>query len=107
MAIRERRLSKPRVKFDRPLGVQVMAIDGTWCRECFLIDVSESGARIRLTGPAARLVEFFLLLTSFGTPVFRRCARKWVEGGVIGVVFERGNIGEKPLSKLRHDAKLV
>src|ERR1700678_1560805 len=92
MSINERRMSEPRVKFDRPLGIQVMAIDGTWCRQCLLIDVSETGARIKLTGPAGGLTEFFLLLTTFGAPVFRRCARKWVEGDVIGVVFERGHI---------------
>jgi hypothetical protein len=84
-----------------------MAIDGTWCRKCFLIDVSDTGARIELTSPAASLTEFFLLLSAFGTPVFRRCTRRWVDGLLMGVIFERGPIEEKPLSKLRHDAELA
>lgn len=32
----------PRVKFERPLEVRVMTIDGTWCGESFLIDVSDT-----------------------------------------------------------------
>jgi hypothetical protein len=65
-----------RVKFENPLDVRVMAIDGTWCRDCQLIDVSETGAQIRLTGPAVNDTEFFLLLTNFGDPVFRMCMRR-------------------------------
>jgi hypothetical protein len=105
--INERRLGEPRVKFERPLDVRAMAIDGTWCRKCLLIDVSETGARIKLTSPAAGLTEFFLLLTTFGIPVFRRCSRQWVDGLLMGVMFEQGPIEEKPLSKLRRDAELV
>jgi hypothetical protein len=107
MLLNERRISAPRVKFERPLSVRAMAIDGTWCRKCFLIDVSDTGARIELTSPAASLTEFFLLLTTSGTTVFRRCTRSWVDGLLMGVSFERGPIEEKPLSKLRHDAELV
>jgi hypothetical protein len=107
MSLNERRISAPRVKFERPLGVRAMAIDGTWCRKCLLVDVSDTGARIQLTSTAAGLTEFFLLLTTFGTPVFRRCTRKWVDGLLMGVIFERGPIEEKPLSKLRREAELV
>src|ERR1700730_3940834 len=67
----ECRKGAARVKFENPLDVRVMAIDGTWCRDCQLIDVSETGAQIRLTGPAVNDTEFFLLLTKFGDPVFR------------------------------------
>jgi hypothetical protein len=88
----------PRVQFETPLAATVMAIDGTWCRECHLIDVSESGARIMLEGPAAELNEFFLVLSSFGHPVYRRCKRSWVDGAQIGVAFQRGPIEEKTLS---------
>jgi PilZ domain len=105
--INERRLSAPRVKFERPLDVRVMAIDGTSCRKCLLIDVSDTGARIKLTSPLASLTEFFLLLTTFGIPVFRRCSRQWVDGLLMGVTFEQGPIEEKSLNKLRHDAKFV
>jgi hypothetical protein len=104
----ERRKGAPRVKFERPLDVRVMSIDGTWCRECHLIDVSETGARIELTGPAADLIEFFLLLTTFGNPVFRRCKREWIDGAQMGVSF-RSDATEvkKSLAQLRREAKLV
>jgi len=96
-----------RVQFEKPLAARVMAIDGTWCRDCHLLDVSESGARIMLEGPAADLNEFFLLLSSFGPPVFRRCKRAWVDGAQMGVAFQRGPVEEKTPSALRREAELV
>ena len=50
---------RPRVKFERPLEVRVMTIDGTWCGESFLIDVSDTEAQIETTVHAAELTEFF------------------------------------------------
>jgi hypothetical protein len=102
----ECRKGAARVKFENPLDVRVMAIDGTWCRDCQLIDVSETGAQIRLTGPAVNDTEFFLLLTNFGDPVFRMCIR-WVDGTLMGVSFHRDFIGAKPLAQLRREAELV
>jgi hypothetical protein len=96
-----------RVGFEDPLEVRVMAIDGTWCIDGQLIDVSETGARIRLTSSPAKDREFFLLLTKFGDPVFRRCTRKWVNGTLVGVSFHRDFIREKPLAQLRREAELV
>jgi hypothetical protein len=84
-----------------------MAIDGTWCRECQVIDVSETGARIGLVGAVADLREFFLLLSTFGNPVFRRCRREWVDGKQMGVSFDRSPVGAKSLQVLRHEAELV
>jgi PilZ domain-containing protein len=107
LSINERRKSAPRVKFERPLDARAMAIDGTCCRECRLIDVSETGARIEMTSPAAGLTEFFLLLTTFGNPVFRRCTRSWVDGVLMGVTFQKDPIGEKSLKELRREAELV
>jgi hypothetical protein len=103
----ERRMGAPRIKFEQPLDVRVMSIDGTWCRESLLIDMSESGARIELTSPAADLTEFFLLLTTFGTPVFRRCKREWVDGALMGVSLRSDVAGVKKLVQLRREAKLV
>ena len=80
---------EPRVRFERPLDVRVMTIDGTRCSEGRLIEISDSEAQIELTGQAAELSEFFLMLTGFGNPVFRRCRRKWVHGAQMGVSFER------------------
>jgi hypothetical protein len=107
MSFIERRKSAPRVRFEEPLAVRAAAIDGTWFRECLLIDISETGARIELTSPAAGLTEFFLLLTTFGNPVFRRCKRRWVDGLLMGVAFLKGPVGEKPLKELRREAELV
>jgi hypothetical protein len=97
----------PRVKFERPLEVRVMTIDGTWCSESFLIDVSDTEAEIEVTGHAAELTEFFLLITSFGSPVFRRCKREWIHGARVGVSFNKTNIGIKSLEEVRHEAELV
>lgn len=97
----------PRVKFERPLEVRVMAIDGTWYREGLLIDVSDTGAEIEVTGHATELTEFFLLLTSFGSPVFRRGKREWVHGARVGISFNKTNIGMKSLEEVQREAKLV
>jgi hypothetical protein len=84
------------VKFDRPLDITVMAIDGTRSGEGRLIEISDTEARIELTGiHAIELSEFFLMLTWFGNPVFRRCTRKWVQGAQMGVGFKRSDIGIK------------
>ena len=53
-----------------------MAIDGTWCIDCQLINVSEAEARLRLTSWAVNDTEFFLVLTKFGDPVFRDLYKK-------------------------------
>ena len=93
MAVYECRAGGSRVTFERPLEVNLMAIDGTWLRDCLLIDVSETGARIDVGGPAAELTEFFLMLSKFGNPVFRRCTRTWVHGPEMGVTFAKTKIG--------------
>jgi hypothetical protein len=62
--LNERRGGAPRVQFEPPLKVIMMAIDGTWARECLLVDVSESGARIAMKDSGVSTEEFFLLLSS-------------------------------------------
>ena len=54
---------EPKVKFDRPLDIRVMTIDGTRCGEGRLIEISDSDAVIELTSQAIDHIEFFLLLT--------------------------------------------
>jgi hypothetical protein len=97
----------PRVKFDRPLEARVMAIDGTWSRESFLMDVSDTEAEIEVKGHSAELTEFFLVLTRFGSPVFRRCKRVWVHGARIGVSFNDAKIGIKSLKEARDQVEQV
>src|SRR2546423_830432 len=50
-----------RVDFERGIRVYIMGIDGTWRRECMMVDVSQSGARLRIEGSAEGLdlKEFF------------------------------------------------
>ena len=97
---------EPHVKFDQPLDIKVMTIDGTRCGEGRLIEISDSEAQIELTGHAAELNEFFLLLTGFGNPVFRRCRRKWVRGTQMGVSFDRTDIGIKSSKEVPQEQRV-
>jgi hypothetical protein len=92
----DRRKDAVRVEFEPALKVRIMAIDGTWARECLLIDASDTGAQIALVGPATSTQEFFLVLSSIGIPVFRRCKRAWTEGDRIGVSFDKKGPQAKP-----------
>lgn len=86
----EQRRKEGRVVFERGFSAQMMAIDGTWRRPCVLQDVSESGAKLTVTGSVEglNLKEFFLVLSSFGL-AYRRCELSWVNGDQIGVGFIR------------------
>jgi hypothetical protein len=57
-----------RVDFERGIPVYMMGIDGTWRRDCMMIDVSQTGARLVIEGSleGLDLKEFFLLLSSTG-----------------------------------------
>ena len=82
-----------RVLFDRRDPAYMMAIDGTWRRDCMMEDVSEGGAKLTVEDSieGLHLKEFFLLLSSTGL-AYRRCEMAWVNGDQIGVVFlERSN----------------
>jgi len=84
------------VGFERPIPARIMSIDGTWGGDARLINISDTEAEIETVGQTVELAEFFLLLTSFGQPVYRRCIRKWVHGARIGVTFNKSKIGTKP-----------
>jgi hypothetical protein len=77
-----------RVDFERGIHVFIMGIDGTWRRDCMMIDVSQTGARLCIEGSfeGLDLKEFFLLLSSTGL-AFRRCRMVRVDGDQIGVQF--------------------
>jgi hypothetical protein len=70
--------------------VQLMAIDGTWRRDCVIKDVSEADATLTVMAAieGLQLTEFFLLLSSTGL-AYRRCALAWVNGDQIRVTFIR------------------
>jgi hypothetical protein len=77
-----------RVDFERGIQVHIMGIDGTWRRDCTMIDVSQTGARLCIEGSieGMDLKEFFLLLSSTGL-AYRRCKMVRVAGDQIGIEF--------------------
>jgi hypothetical protein len=77
-----------RVQFGRGYGARIMAIDGTWQRDCRIGDVSDSGAKLQIKGSidGLDLREFFLVLSSSGS-AYRRCERVWLNGDELGVRF--------------------
>src|ERR1700688_713568 len=106
VTFKERR-KEPRVIFEQPLDVRVMTIDGTWSGEALLMEMTDAGARLKMTGHASELTEFFLILNRFGPPVFRHCKRVWIEGHLMGVSFYKTNIGIKPIEEVRPEAEPV
>ena len=77
-----------RVDFERGIRVHIMGIDGTWRRDCLMVDVSQTGARLSVEGAidGLDLKEFFLLLSSTGL-AYRRCRMVRLAGDQIGVEF--------------------
>jgi hypothetical protein len=77
-----------RVDFERGIQVYMMGIDGTWRRNCLMIDVSQTGARLCVEGnlQGLDLKEFFLLLSSTGL-AYRRCRMIRLDGDQIGIEF--------------------
>ncbi|WP_246658124.1 PilZ domain-containing protein [Afipia massiliensis] len=66
----------------------MMDFDGTWRRECAMMDVSGSGVLLTVNGSVAGLdlKEFFLLLSSTGF-VYRRCELVRLNGEQTGHAF--------------------
>ena len=77
-------------------GAQLMAIDGTWRRECSIEDISEDGAKLTVGASieGLQLTEFFMVLSSTGL-AYRRCQLSWVNGDQIGVTFLRHRAAKK------------
>ena len=84
------------------MQAQLMAIDGTWRRECTMEDVSENGAKLTVGASieGLQLKEFFLLLSSQGL-AYRRCKLAWVNGDQIGVTFLKR--GKKTAQSARNE----
>jgi hypothetical protein len=77
-----------RVTFSRGYGACIMAIDGTWRRDCLLNAISNNDAVLTVDGSfqGLNLKEFFLLLSSTGL-AYRRCELVRVNGAEMDVVF--------------------
>jgi hypothetical protein len=86
-----------RVDFEHGIQVYMMGIDGTWRRDCLMVDVSQTGARLSVEGSlqGLDLKEFFLLLSSTGL-AYRRCRMIRLAGDQIGVEFVKPG---KPTSR--------
>jgi hypothetical protein len=83
------------VSFETPRPGKLVAIDGTTCRDCEILDLSQTGAQLRIQDSLGNTQEFFLLLTSFGAPVFRRCKMVKVQGDRLDVEFPSRNTQPK------------
>ena len=77
-----------RVTFGRGYDVCIMAIDGTWRRDCLLQAVSDNDAVLTVEGSIQGLTlkEFFLLLSSTGL-AYRRCELVRVNGADMDIQF--------------------
>ena len=93
-----------RVTFSRGVDVCIMAIDGTWRRDCQLNAISDNDAALTVEGSiqGLNLKEFFLLLSSTGL-AYRRCELAWVNGDQIGVNFLKQ--GDKKKKTARRGAQ--
>jgi hypothetical protein len=88
--------SPERVAFSRGYDVCIMAIDGTWRRDCQLNAISDNDAMLTVEGSiqGLNLKEFFLLLSSTGL-AYRRCELVRVNGTEMDVQFLKGRQGKK------------
>lgn len=86
-----------RVNFSRGYDVCIMAIDGTWRRDCKLNGVSENDASLTVDGSinGLNLKEFFLLLSSTGL-AYRRCELVRVNGTEMDIHFLKGKKKKHP-----------
>jgi hypothetical protein len=86
----ERHKSNAPIHFDPPLPARLMGVDGTWSRDCFLLEVSHTGVQqLQFEGLTDCTVEFFFVLPVCRQPSFRRCKLAWIDGDRIGVSFEK------------------
>src|SRR6476619_3391616 len=85
-----------KVTFSRGYDVCIMAIDGTWRRNCQLNAISDTDAMLTVEGSSQglNLKEFFLLLSSTGL-AYRRCELVRVNGAEIDVLFLTGKNKKK------------
>ena len=92
----EENKSADRVTFSRGYDVCIMAIDGTWRRNCQLNAISDNDASLTVEGSiqGLNLKEFFLLLSSTGL-AYRRCELVRVNGTEMDIQFLKGKNRKK------------
>jgi PilZ domain-containing protein len=69
-------------------SARIVASDGSWTRDCRVLDVSQSGAKLAIDQPAELPSDFILALSERGAAM-RRCHVVWTAEREIGVKFER------------------
>ena len=96
-----------RVNFSRGYDVCIMAIDGTWRRDCRLNAISDNDAILTVEGSiqGLNLKEFFLLLSSTGL-AYRRCELVRVNGAEMDIQFLKGKPGKRKGANSGHDAMM-
>ena len=97
-----------RVNFERGIRAHIIGIDGTWRRDCMMLDVSQTGARLCVEGSleGLDLKEFFLLLSSTGL-AYRRCILVRLDGDQIGVQFLDKDTARKKPQKRQQTAEAI
>lgn len=76
-------------------GARIAGADGTSSENCWILDISASGARLQVNSPATTPDEFYLLLSHNGQ--FRRqCLVVWRSDKTIGVQFVP-DVAKKPV----------
>jgi hypothetical protein len=85
-----------RVPFQEGYPAKIVAVDGSWQRPCFALDISQSGAKLDVDGTLGLgpSDEFFLVLSNFGT-AHRKCRKVWLNGSLVGVNFLTKNRRKK------------
>src|SRR4051812_10959008 len=66
-----------RVDFERGVHVFMMGIDGTWRRECTMIDVSQTGARLQIDNGRSKDWTSRNSFCCFPRPAWRFAAVRW------------------------------
>jgi len=96
-----------RVTFSRGYDVCIMAIDGTWRRNCQLNAISDNDAVLTVEGSiqGLNLKEFFLLLSSTGL-AYRRCELVRVNGAEMDIQFIKGKNKKKRAGASAKDAMI-
>src|ERR1700753_67485 len=96
-----------RVNFSRGYDVCIMAIDGTWRRDCHLNAISDNDAVLTVEGSiqGLNLKEFFLLLSSTGL-AYRRCELVRVNGSEMDVHFLKGKVKKRKNAISGHNAMM-
>jgi PilZ domain len=102
---RTERRNLKRVQLGRGYTAKIMAIDGTWERDCRIGDVSDTGAKLSIRGSVDDIdtQEFFLVLTPTGS-AHRRCQRIWINGDEVGVRFLKEAPSQLPQRRQRAHA---